>query len=307
MRYWSDFSRTYLHPRSIVQISDLESSPSSGSSPALDSFEHGRDLFSTLDAEEGVLDQQLRPFVEECDLLQGLQVIGSGDDGWGGFGSAMLDKVRDEFGKTCVWYWMPEGISAGGRVSFIGRTVKNALTYNDKARQLTRQLNKAKTLAELYSQADTIVPLSTPSAAHPSYTLNTTSKWHLSALLSTGLESATLPTRLLASPPSLFDLSTALNVQGRHTISRLRMGIGNARGGKTGVDNLLDVNLFSLTGETTMGSTAHSSSSYGQVLSQRGEWSDGVFEALLENHPHPTTTRYVPSPTLFTLTQHPKK
>ena len=75
-----------------------------------------------LDAEEDVLDQQLRPFVEECDLLQGLQVIGGGDDGWSGFGSAMLDRVRDEFGKTCVWYWMPEGISAGGKVSLLSNS-----------------------------------------------------------------------------------------------------------------------------------------------------------------------------------------
>ena len=118
VRYWSDFSRAYFHPRSIIQVSDLESSPSSGSSPTLDSFEQGADLFSMLDAEEDVLDQHIRQFVEECDLLQGLQFIGGGDDGWSGFGSAMLDKVKDEFGKTCVWYWMPEGISTEGRVRF---------------------------------------------------------------------------------------------------------------------------------------------------------------------------------------------
>lgn len=117
VRYWSDFSRTYLHPRSIVQVSDLESSRASGSAPALDTFEQGRDLFSALNAQEDILDSQLRPFVEECDLLQGLQIIGGGDDGWGGFGSAMVDRIREEFGKTCVWYWMPEGISSGGRVS----------------------------------------------------------------------------------------------------------------------------------------------------------------------------------------------
>lgn len=117
VRYWSDFSRAYFHPRSLVRISDLESSASSPAGPTLDTFEQGAELFRSLDAEEDVLDRQLRPFVEECDLLQGLQVIGGGDDGWGGFGGAMMDKVRDEFGKSCVWYWMPEGVSSGGRVS----------------------------------------------------------------------------------------------------------------------------------------------------------------------------------------------
>lgn len=117
VRYWSDFSRAYFHPRSLVRISDLESSASSPAGPTLDTYEQGAELFRSLDADEEVLDRQLRPFVEECDLLQGLQVLGGGDDGWGGFGAAMMDRVRDEFGKTCVWYWMPEGVSSGGRVS----------------------------------------------------------------------------------------------------------------------------------------------------------------------------------------------
>lgn len=164
--------------------------------------------------------------------------------------------------------------------------------YQDK--RLLRLLNKAKALSEIYTQVDTAVPLSIPSLTCPSYTLDSESKWHLSALLSTALESATLPTRLRASPPSLSDLSTALNVQGHHTISRLRIGLGEGRGGKGGVDDVLDIDLFDLTGEARGRKKEYFSSSYGRVLSQRGEQSDGVYEALFGDPPHPTTTRYVP-------------
>lgn len=163
-----------------------------------------------------------------------------------------------------------------------------------QGKQLLRLLNKAKALAEVYTQVDTAVPLSIPSPTHPSYTLDPTSKWHFSALLSTALESATLPTRLRASPASLSDLSTALNVQGHHTISRLRMGIGAGRGAKGAVDDVLDVDLFDLTGEARSRKKEYVSSSYGRVLSQRGEQSDLVYESLFGDPPHPTTTRYVP-------------
>ncbi|SPO02697.1 uncharacterized protein DNG_05370 [Cephalotrichum gorgonifer] len=288
VRYWSDFSRTYFHPRSIVQVSDLDSS-SSSASPTLDTFEQGKDLFAALDAEDDVLDQQLRPFVEECDHIQGLQIIGGGDDGWSGFGSSLLEKVRDEFGKTCIWYWMPEATPSSG----------------PRSKRLARALNRAKVLSEVHTQASTVIPLCIPSASRAYYTLNADSPWQVSALLSTALESAALSTRLRSAPTSLSDLSAALNVQGRHTISRLRMGLGEDRKGEgevegeEAVDAALDIDLFSLTGDVA--GKASFSSSYGRVLSQRGELSDEVYDALFKGDPpHPATQRYT-SPLIYPL------
>lgn len=47
----------------------------------------------------------LRPFIEECDQLQGLQVLTSVDDAWGGFASRYVERLRDEFGKLSIWVW----------------------------------------------------------------------------------------------------------------------------------------------------------------------------------------------------------
>lgn len=73
------------------------------------------------------------------------------------------------------------------------------------------------------------------------------------------------------------------------------MGVGAGRGDKgAAVDDVLSVDTFGLTGEAGKGGKVYSSSAYGQVLSQRGEQSDGVYDALFGDPPHPTTTRYVP-------------
>ena len=65
-----------------------------------------------------------------------------------------------------------------------------------------------------------------PSTVLPSYViLDQRSQWHVSGLLSTALESMTLPSRLKAKRESLDELANALNVNGNQNIAKLRMSI----------------------------------------------------------------------------------
>lgn len=109
VRYWSDFNRVYFHPRSIVQLNeyDLHSSLM-----PFEKFGKGEELFDVLDKEVDLLDRDLRPFAEEADFMQGIQIMVSLDDAWGGFATKYLDRIRDEFGKTSVWIW---GLEENGR------------------------------------------------------------------------------------------------------------------------------------------------------------------------------------------------
>lgn len=60
----------------------------------------------------------------------------------------------------------------------------------------------------------------------PSYvTMDTHSPWHISGLLSTALESMTLPSRLKNGRETLDQLASALNVNGNQNIAKLRMSI----------------------------------------------------------------------------------
>ena len=114
VRYWSDFNRVYYHPRSIVQLNEYELN---SQLMPFETWSVGKELFQGLDKEFDVLDRDLRPFVEECDQMQGLQIISSVDDAWGGFSSTYIDNLRDELGKTSIWVWALQG---GRRVLKVG-------------------------------------------------------------------------------------------------------------------------------------------------------------------------------------------
>jgi hypothetical protein len=102
VRYWSDFNRVYYHPKSIIQLNQYEL----GSSlMPFEKWTLGEDLFSSLDKEHDILDSDLRPFAEEADHIQGIQIISSVDDAWGGFSARYLERLRDEYGKNTVWVW----------------------------------------------------------------------------------------------------------------------------------------------------------------------------------------------------------
>jgi hypothetical protein len=102
VRYWSDYNRVYYHPRSIIQIAEFELQ---SRLVPFEKWSVGEELFVDLDREHDLMDRDLRPFAEECDQMQGIQLLTSSDDAWGGFAAKYLERLRDEFGKTSIWVW----------------------------------------------------------------------------------------------------------------------------------------------------------------------------------------------------------
>lgn len=102
VRYWSDFNRVYYHPRSLVQLNEYELN---SSIRPFEKWHMGEELFNSLDKEHDILDRDLRPFAEEADHMQGIQVMASIDDAWAGFAARYMERLRDEYGKTPVVVW----------------------------------------------------------------------------------------------------------------------------------------------------------------------------------------------------------
>ena len=100
VRYWSDFNRVYFHPKSIIQLNEYELN---STLMPFENWSAGDELFSSLDKEHDLLDRDLRPFVEEADQMQGIQVMTGVDDAWGGFTARYVDRLRDEYGKSAIW------------------------------------------------------------------------------------------------------------------------------------------------------------------------------------------------------------
>ena len=103
MSSWSDYNRVFYHPTSLHPISDNLVEPDERN---FKTWAAGQNLFSNLERDGvNVYDDHLRPLLEDCNGLQGLQLISSVDDGWCGFTADYWDAVRDEVGKKQFWLW----------------------------------------------------------------------------------------------------------------------------------------------------------------------------------------------------------
>ncbi|KAI0180890.1 tubulin nucleotide-binding domain-like protein [Hypoxylon sp. FL1284] len=214
VRYWSDFNRVFFHPRSVVQLSEYELS---STVMPFEKWHMGEELFASLDKEHDLLDRDLRPFIEEADQMQGLQVMAGLDDAWAGFAAKYVERLRDEYGKTPIWVFGVQELVRG----------------LPREKRLMKLVNKARALAELNSQASLVVPLALPESPLPqTLRLDASSRWHVSALLGAALESATLYTRLRTTDrvyaSSLGNLKDLLNVFGKQAIANLEMSVSEA-------------------------------------------------------------------------------
>ena len=216
VRYWSDFSRTFYHPRSLSQLYDFELN---SSIRPFDRFSMGSELFDSLERDEDMVDRDFRPFVEECDRMQGVQLFATLDDAWGGFAGRYLASLRDEYPKTCLWLW---GLTS-------------PMNQIPREKRQARISNTAQSIAEACSLASMVVPLSLPERLPARVaSIDVTSPWHVSGVLSTAVETALLQTRLSsaarqgAQPLSMWDVTDGLNTSGTQTLARLRMSVGDS-------------------------------------------------------------------------------
>ena len=212
VRYWSDYSRIFYHPRSIIQLSEYDLN---SSLLPFEKYETGEELFADIDREEDVLDRDLRLWVEECDQMQGIQLLTGADDAWAGFASKYMERLRDEFGKMSIWVW------GFGEEQGKGQRSKQAL----------RAINAARMVAEVSALSSIYVPISIPAGPLPGYLhLNRDSQWHICALISAAFETATLPSRLRLKGQRqryLDDIGTALNLNGNQRIAQLQSSISD--------------------------------------------------------------------------------
>jgi hypothetical protein len=289
VRYWSDYNHIFYHPRSIIQLNEYELNSS------LMPFERwatGEELFQNLDREHDLLDRDLRPFLEECDQLQGLQIFSSTDDAWGGFTARYLERISDELGKGSRWVF---GLKDGKQ--------------NNRERQLLQTANFAQSMYALDSHASLHIPLSVSDRAVPDYVfLDPKSLWHTSALEATIVESVTLPTRLRPTESShaTYDqLETTLNNDGNRKLVSSGLSVKdpaeleNERDGGVPQDTRMtngiaeedahgedipvtDINMFPIEPTGTRGSqTRGRIHTFSQVESLRGMWkaADGIEDA----------------------------
>lgn len=223
-----------------------------------ENFSMGTELFTSLDKEHDIVDRDWRPFVEECDLMQGMQVFTTLDDAWGGFASSYLEALRDEYPKSCIWVW----------------GLQSPLVDVPREKRQLRLSNTAQTLQQAYMQASMVVPLALPETQlPPNIALDRNSPWHVSSLLAAVSETALVPSRLkdYNGAPTLGDLAEGLNTTGNQTLARAAVAIPADVNGYTKGEDML--NFFQI-GRGGAKMKHRRNRTFGELTCYRGPSSD---------------------------------
>ena len=102
VRYWSDFLKVHLHPRSIQTLPFDSSGDDAFNMHGAGSWGNsggggGGAAAAGISAEQAEAAYDgFRYFLEECDNMQGTQCFVTNTDGWGGFARDMIVQIADE-------------------------------------------------------------------------------------------------------------------------------------------------------------------------------------------------------------------
>ncbi|XP_047117531.1 protein misato [Schistocerca piceifrons] len=202
---WSDFLRTRYHPRTTTVINKYQHG---NSAQTFDVYNYGLSLWKTHDFEEEFTDK-IRQFVEECDSMQGFQIIADSTDGFSGLCSGLLEHLADEY---------------RGKSSLTFPTIRSTYPGSTPLQDSIRTVNILLGFTSWAEHSSLLVPLSTASSGwrtvgpprhFPLLQYNADLLYHSSSLIATALETLTLPWRLRTPPSSLGDMCSGLSCVGR--------------------------------------------------------------------------------------------
>lgn len=192
-RFWTDFCKATLHPNSVVQLSAPWSQGGGDGVARPLGWGEGQKLLEAAEPADDVADR-LRRFAEECDRLQGLQVLVDADSAFGGVASSALTHAADDYPRLpIILFALQHSAAAPAR-----------LPGQDQAAHVlaTRrwQLACALSLAHLAPLCSLFLPLAPP----PGPTMGPSSplswrpgnRFHTSALCAAIADSISLPYRM---------------------------------------------------------------------------------------------------------------
>ncbi|XP_030267342.1 protein misato homolog 1 isoform X1 [Sparus aurata] len=208
VRVWSDFLRIHLHPRTISVIHQYNHD---GEAHRLEAFGQGEALLQGSVLED--LEDRLHFFVEECDYLQGFQVLCDLADGFAGLGSKVTEMLQDSYGGRGILTWGLAPVSH-----------PNSTPMKD----IYHHLNCTLGTVHLASNSSFFCPLTlrggfgrrpSSSTTFPHLTCDPSLWYHSSSVLALALDALTLPYRLRNNSVPMWQVADTLAVSGRKVVA----------------------------------------------------------------------------------------
>ncbi|XP_022613124.1 protein misato homolog 1 isoform X2 [Seriola dumerili] len=208
VKVWSDFLRIHLHPRTISVIHQYNHD---GEAHRLEAFGQGEALLQGAVLED--LEDKLHFFVEECDYLQGFQVLCDMADGFAGLGSKVTEMLLDSYSGRGILTWGLAPVSH-----------PNSTPVKD----FYHLLNCTLATAHLSSHSSFFCPLTLrgglgrrpPSpTAFPHLNYDPSLWYHSSSVLALALDALTLPYRLRNNSAPMWQVADTLAVSGRKVVA----------------------------------------------------------------------------------------
>ncbi|CAB4252690.1 similar to Saccharomyces cerevisiae YMR211W DML1 Essential protein involved in mtDNA inheritance [Maudiozyma barnettii] len=109
--YWSDYNKLIYQPNSFNSLKDWYHDPELPNLPDYQNLKRQRfinneqGLMEWKSQHEDFLDENLRSVLEQCDTLQGFNLVTDIDSAWGGFSASLLQELKDEVPKCSLFSW----------------------------------------------------------------------------------------------------------------------------------------------------------------------------------------------------------
>eukprot|EP00873_Tetraselmis_striata_P018141 jgi/Tetstr1/438405/TSEL_026971.t1 len=185
VRYWTDYLKAVLHPRSLGIVKGVWAG-----ADVWGGYGEGAGALAGEEAREEALDR-VRFFAEECDSLQGFQVMAEDLGGWGRVAADVLAELREDYAnKKVLLFSVRAPIPPSS-----GEMADVAPSRSDRC---WPALNRALSTAALSESVSLYIPLECPPPAvsAPLLHWDRHQAFHTSALCAAAMDTATLPFRL---------------------------------------------------------------------------------------------------------------
>lgn len=170
-RYWSDYNKLIYNPKSIITIPNYQhvhNQPGSHynfNNQKFATYDVGHAEFNNALLEDEIM-ESFRSWLERCDYLQGIQLGTSMSDAWGGFTTAMVESIQDEYfnNKMNIWTFALLSQNSNKKISTI------------------QKISEIKSFVELSKLLNLFFPIKPDYASTMLQNVEMESVWHTSSI-----------------------------------------------------------------------------------------------------------------------------